>query len=159
MNKNKLIIGVAIGVIFLSVALYLIINASNLHKKSPEVVLECDNNNVVSNTTIACKIKAKNFNYGVSAISTKIVLGENLNSPEYSFAIPEWQGAVEDGIIDLYTDNNKTGDFDIASFTLKTNDINQEYNTNISLQNTLIYNDKFEEVRMDSTSIKISINK
>lgn len=82
------------------------------------VVIECGKNQLNVGETATCYVRCKNFNDSVSSFHGVLVADSNLSI----FDIQKdniWEGAVDNGNIDTYTDVNKTGNFNILSFNIK----------------------------------------
>jgi len=101
-------------------------------------VIECDKTNLSPSEPTTCSIKGKNFTKQVSSVSAKLKLGENLTLTNIIFdAI--WVGDESlDGKIDIYTDINKYGDFNIGTFTIQSSNVNTGIDTNITLEDIVI---------------------
>ena len=144
--KNKIII--LIGIIGLIFPL-------KINALSGDVSLTCDKNKVSPNSTINCSIKG-NINEEVSSVHAEIELGSNLTL-ENSQSSSIWEGDGDGGIYDLYTDENKTGSFDIGTFTIKVGNVTEGANTYISLKNLTLSDASFKEQNFSVSSINVRI--
>ena len=97
------------------------------------VNLSCEATTLKPGESTNCTIKG-NINEEVSAVSIKLGVGDNLTLSNIK-TDSSWQGDGEGGNIELYTDTNKTGNFPIATFTVKADSIKEGANTNITLSN------------------------
>ena len=163
MNKKWIIIGVAL---FVALCGYLLFHTfidesyAQDNNSTPKVVVECNKTAINSNETLTCSIKGQDFDYQVSSFSADVSLSDTLVLPQYSFDNSNWQGAVENGEIDLYTDVNKSGNMEFASFTVQAGSINTGANATISLSNVVVSNALFEEIPLsvDNVTIRIKSN-
>lgn len=156
-HKKKLIIIIfliIIGIIFLILKDTYSIEQNN--GITGDIKIICDSNNILPNETLNCAIRGENFTTQVSSYSTKLILSENLTLVNIE-KDSSWEGSGEGGIIDLYTDINKTGNFNLATFSIKASSINTGLNTNISLQNTVISDEKFTEYTLNNSDLDIRI--
>ncbi len=156
MNKKMLILFAILFMTSVGIIVHSIIRMT-YSASNPEIVIECDNTSMNSSSSMTCYVRGKNFNYGVSSFEGTLVLGTNLtlsaNEKDSS-----WEGSTtNEGEIVLYTDTNKTGNFNIASFTINSSNTNNGYNSNISMTNVKIGNQNFEEISMNVQSISIRI--
>ena len=132
--KNKLIVLVSL------IGLLLPLNIKAL---TGGVNLNCDSNVVTVNTLTKCTLSG-NSSEEISAISAKLSTSGNINITNISTSTI-WQGNGEGGSIDLYTDNNKSGSFAIATFTIQASAIAGSGTiniTNISFSDSL-FNEHF----------------
>ena len=82
------------------------------------VVIECDNTQLSVNQTTQCYVKCKNFTDSVAAFHGKVTVDNKLSIIKIT-KDSSWEGAADNGVIDVYTDVNKSGNFNIASFEVK----------------------------------------
>lgn len=85
-----------------------------------DVTVSCAKDKLLKGETTTCTVKG-NITEGVSAVSAKVDLGENLTFVSFT-PDSSWQGDGEEGNIELYTDNNKSGNFNIGTITVKAGD-------------------------------------
>ena len=131
-------------------------NISNINIDNNQVVLECDSIEVIPSGTISCQIKGKDFITPVSSFSADIVLDNNLSLLDVEVN-SIWEGSGENGIIDLYTDENKTGDFEIATFTIKISDNNIGFDSVILLKDIVYSDNNFDEYTVDNITENIRV--
>lgn len=128
----------------------------NVQALSGNVTLKCDKTKLKANEETICSIKA-NTDGEVSGVGANLTVGNNLSINSINIDTI-WQGSGEDGNIQLYTDNNQKGNFNIATFKLKAGDISTGLNTKVSLTDVkLVKGGDFEEVSFDASSIDIRI--
>lgn len=85
------------------------------------ISISCDGNNtVMASSSITCKITGYT-NSAVSGLQFHLT-SDSLATISNIRVASIWQGDGEDGNIGVYTDTNKTGIFDIATFTLTAKD-------------------------------------
>ena len=121
------------------------------------VKLECDSNTATAGNNINCTITGNNFSDEISSFHAAIDLDDNLilESIEKDSS---WEGSGEGGVIDLYTDKNKTGNVNFINFTVKVNDSNASSNTNIVLTDIKIGDSDFKEHSLADSTFSIKIN-
>lgn len=144
--KNKIII--LIGIIGLIFPL-------KINALTGSISLTCDKTKVSPNSTINCTIKG-NVNEEVSSVHAEIELGSDLTLEKVETA-SIWEGNGEGGTYDLYTDENKTGSFDIGSFRVKVGNVTEGANTSISLKNLTLSDASFKEQKFSISSENIRI--
>ena len=144
--KNKLVILIGI----LGLMLPFKVNALN-----GSVSLTCDKNKVSPGSTISCSIKG-NITEEVSSVHAEIDLGSNLTleNPKSSQI---WEGNGEGGVYDLYTDENKSGTFDIGTFSVKVGDIKDGASTYIGLKNVVLSDASFNEQSFSVSKVNVRI--
>ena len=81
--------------------------------------LNCNSNTLTVNTSTTCTLSG-NSSEEISALSAKLSASGNISISNISTS-SIWQGNGESGSIDLYTDTNKSGNFAVATFTIKAN--------------------------------------
>jgi len=102
-------------------------------------VIDCDNANILPSSSKTCSIKGKNFSKQVSFITAKLKIGENLNLVNVNIDKDVWsEGGVLENKIDVYTDANKTGDFNLGTFTIESSAMNIGFNSKITLEDIVI---------------------
>ncbi len=80
--------------------------------------IECDNIQLKVGETAQCYVKGKNFTDSVAAFHGKVVVDSKLSLVQIT-KDSIWEGSADGGVIDVYTDVNKNGNFNIASFQVK----------------------------------------
>lgn len=121
-----------------------------------KIKIECDRTSILPNESLNCAIKGENFTTQLSSYSAKLILGNNLSLVAIE-KDSSWEGSGDGGIIDLYTDVNKTGNFNIATFTVKADDINAGIDSNILLQNITISDENFDEYVLNNATLDLRI--
>ena len=140
----------------LFLCLFLIIE--RVYAVDGSVRLDCDNVSLKPGASSNCIISGKNFNDSISSFHAKISLGEKLVL--VSSKIDEsWHGSADDGIIDLYTDVNKSGNINFASFKIKAMDnVSSNIDTKVFLEEIFIGDSSFKETKIDTQIVDIKIS-
>jgi len=122
------------------------------------VKLDCNSISLEPGSTTSCMVIGKNFNDSISSFHAKISLGEKLEL--VSSKIDEsWNGSAEDGIIDLYTDVNKSGNINFASFTIKAmDDVSSDVATKVYIEDIIVGDSNFKETKIDTQIVDIKIS-
>lgn len=128
----------------------------NANALTGNIEISCDNTEVLSGSNINCIIKGNNFSNELSSFHAKIVLGDNLELKviEKNAA---WEGSAEDGIIDLYTDVNKSGELIFTTFTAKVNESGDDAKNNILVTEIKVGDKEFTEHNLQEESILIKV--
>lgn len=123
-----------------------------------KLVLNCNKNVVSASGTVVCTLQGTNFTTQVSSITAKLVLDSNFTLQNITFEEGDglWQGDTSGGKIDLFTEANKTGTFNIAEITLKASS-NAGVNANVTIDDIIISDEKFDEFEMSDISLGIKI--
>ena len=163
MNKKTIIISTLFFTTLLCIIIFSVIKMTFAgdNANQPSIVIECDNSSINPNTSTTCYIRGKNFNYGVASIEANLNVGNNLTLTSVEKNSSWEQGSINNnGRILLYSATNKHDNFEIASFVVKADNINDDgANTNLSLTNVVISNgeDNFKEMSMTESAINIRI--
>lgn len=144
---KKIIILLVIGILF----------PINAHALTGNVEIQCDNYEVSSGSNINCTLKGGDFSSELSSFHAKLLLGNNL-ALESIEKNSSWEGSADGGVIDLYTDVNKSGDLELVTFVIKVDEVENNVDTNISITDIKIGDSQFEEHSFPQviTSIKIT---
>lgn len=134
-NKKKLLF---ILLIFSLSVILITILTLRITNKDNQVILDCNNK---SKEEIECKLKGKGKGYDVSNVSMRINVSDNAKL-EKVVIDSIWQGSGDDGIVELYTDKDKKGLFNIGTFTVKRKDNKK---VKISLNNIIYFDENFEK--------------
>lgn len=141
--------------ILLIIGALLILIPLNTEALTGNVSVSCNNTKLTANATTTCTIRG-NINEEVTTVHAKIELGSNLSlvgvTPDSS-----WEGDGEGGVLDLYTDVNKKGTFNIATFQVKAGNVTTGANTNITLSEVTLSDAEFNETTFTVTPISIRI--
>lgn len=123
------------------------------------VKIECNKSTISSGDSLLCTIVGSNFNDQISSFHAKLSLDNNLMSESIE-KDTSWEGSTEDGVIDLYTDENKSGNINFVSFVIKLNNKNTNANVNIALEDIKIGDSQFVEHNINNvyTEIKVISN-
>lgn len=119
------------------------------------VNLSCKSGKINPGDTLQCTITGESVEEVTNA-SMKISVSENLTLTEV-VTDSSWDGDGDDGNIDLFTDENKKGDFNIATFTVKASSITTGSDTTISLDNIVLSDKDWNEVEFNSKKLSIRI--
>ena len=119
-----------------------------------DVTVTCEKNKLSKGETTTCAIKG-NTTEGVSAVSAKVNLGENLTFVSFT-PDSSWQGDGEEGNIALYTDNNKNGNFNIGTITVKAGNTTG-VTTSVGLKDVKLSDASFTETEKTVTPFSIRI--
>lgn len=121
--------------------------------------LTCDNTTVLPGTNITCTLTGDSFSEKISSFHGELNLGSNLKLESIE-EDSSWEGSADGGIIDLYTDVNKSGDINFVTFTVKADSDISNIDNNVSIDNIKIGSAEFIEYDFAnvSTSIKITSN-
>lgn len=103
--------------ILYSIGIISLLTPFSIKALTGDVTVTCEKNKLSKGETTICNIKA-NTTEGVSSISAKTDLGDNLELISF-VKDSSWEGDGENGNIELYTDNNKSGNFNIGTITIK----------------------------------------
>ena len=116
--------------------------------------VSCGSTKLEPNKETACTITGTTTS-AVSSVSAKLKSSGNIKiSNIVTNSI--WQGDGEGGNIDLYTDSNKTGTFNIATFNVTAT---SEGTGTISVSNITFSDANFEEKNVSATSLNITVAK
>lgn len=127
----------------------------NISALSGSVSLSCDKAKLNVGESTTCTIKGNITDGSVSAVSAKVELSENLSLVSIE-TDSSWQGDGEDGNIELYTDDNKNGEFNIGTFVVKAGN-NYGVSTSVSLKNVTLSDASFSEQSFTVSSYDIRI--
>ena len=149
MNKKKLLIFIG-GILLFSL---LIIGGTVLFLDSNEVlekdniILDCEK----KGEKAFCSLKGNSYDNEVSAVSAMILVnsGDKLLNIDVDSS---WEGDGEDGSIEVYTDTNKTGIFDIATFEVS---LDADSDNIISVEDVEFYDREYFEYEVESVSEEI----
>ena len=148
-NKIKLLLLILLFSLSVVLATIIILKVNN--KKNIDIL--CERKSIKVNEELKCKIIGKISKYEVSNISTKIKLSNGVTLKKID-PDPSWQGDGYNGIIELYTDKNKKRKFNIATFSIITNN---NKNIKIELTNTFFYDQNFEKHKIENITKKIKV--
>lgn len=133
-------------ILFISLLLYFPIMVSALEEG---ININCPNN-IVSNQEFKCELVGYS-SYEVSGLDYSFSLPDDVELIEF-IVDKSWLGEEYNHRIALYTGDNKSGEFPIGEFVLKTKkDFNQE---NIKTKELLFVNEKFEDCYIVRNGVK-----
>lgn len=130
--KKNYILGI-MGFLLLS-------NPTNVNALTGSASLTCAKAKLSAGESTTCTIKGTASGGNVSSLSAQINLSSNLELSSVSTS-SSWQGNGEGGNIQLYTDNVKTGNFDIGNFTVKVKTGVTNTNESVSVGSIVYYDD------------------
>ena len=107
MKKNMIIT-------FLIVLVLLPINVKAL---TGNIKLTCDNTTVLPGSDITCTLTGDSFSEKISSFHGELNLESNLKLESIE-EDSSWEGSADGGVIDLYTDVNKSGNINFVTFTI-----------------------------------------
>lgn len=117
------------------------------------LILTCDQKNIQVGKNFTCTIYGYQKEYEVSSLTTTIKTSDNVEiiqvTPDTSF-----EGDGENGIIELYTDENKKGKFPIATVVFSLANKNE---ITIQLKDNAFFDEKFKEHKLTTKSKKLVV--
>lgn len=125
----------------------------NVNALSGSVSLKCNKTTLYLNETTTCTLIGYSSEE-VSALSARLNASGNISVSDISTA-SIWQGDGSDGDIQLYTDNNKNGSFNIATFKVKAS--SNVGSGKISVTSVNFTDANFMEHSISSNSLEISV--
>lgn len=143
--------------LFMLVALSCLLLPFNTNALTGTISLNCTKTTLQPGEETKCTIKG-NTTDEVSAVSMKLAVGSNLTLTNIT-TDTIWQGDGNGGSIELYTDSNKSGNFNVATFTIKAGAVSSDVTTNVSLSSINLSDKNFIETSIKINSLSISISK
>lgn len=122
---------------------------------SGNLSMQCNSNKITPGSSTTCSINA-NISGIVTTIHAQIRVGNGLTLTNV-VTNSAWSGDGEGGTIDLYTDADITGSFNIATFTVSATSTTTGMDSSISLQNVVLSDDNFHEQSFSVSPISIRI--
>ena len=167
MSKKLLTLLILIFVVLVGGVIYSVTRQTYAGSGSaqPQFVIECGDSAMNSGASMTCYIKGKNFGDGLengdslSTFEGTLGFGSNLTLVADSITTDsDWFGELTNqGELALASGIKRTGDFNIASVVVEAGNINDGYDSNISLSNVIISNQNFVETSMSVQSVGIRI--
>lgn len=161
MMKNKILIIILVAVLLVScVVLGGIIAFNNDILKEvndDNLILTCESEEIGLNEEIKCILKGNVDEYDVSAVNIKIEDSKDYKVNDV-LVDSSWQGDGEDNLITLYTDDNKSKKFNIATFSVSliNNNIDE---FNINLVDITLGDDNYNEHTIQNVSKTLKVRK
>lgn len=161
MNKNKILIMFLVSMLIICcIFLGVMISFDNKIEEQVnfnELLLTCESDTIKINEEVMCTLKGNVTKYEVSAVSSTIEKNSSFElikvSPHLS-----WEGDGEMGDVDLYTDVNKSDEFDILTFNIKLiSDTREEININI-VDNSF-FDEYYEEHKLENVTKTLIVGK
>lgn len=113
--------------------------------------LSCDKAKIAVGESLTCSLVG-NSTMEVSSLSGKVKVSDSLKLEPIFNVSDIWLGDVLNGDIQLYTDNNKTGNFDIVTF--KVTALKKDLNAFVSIEDLIYYGNHSSD---DSKARDVSI--
>lgn len=144
--KNKLFCLVIALILFIPISV----------KAENRLILDCPKK-VNSNSNVTCTLSGYSDS-NVSSLSTKLNLSNNLEFVSFT-TNSIWQGGMNNGKIDVYTDNNKINQFTIGTVNIKVNEsADSSKDESLLTSGSVFYDDNFDDLIVKETSSTIAIN-
>ena len=124
----------------------------NVKALSGSINISCNDSNVIVGNSTNCSITG-NSDSEVSALAMTLSSGGSISISNIVTS-SVWQGNGSDGDIQLYTDNNKTGNFSIATFTVTGNSVGSG---TITASGVMFTGADFNDVGVSGKNIVINV--
>lgn len=119
------------------------------------ISLDCPNK-VNSGQTFTCKVLGSISSGEVSSLSAKVSLSSNLELVSFTND-GDFQGNGDDGKIELYTDNNRSGNFGIGTIKIRVKDGVYDKYEKIDVTSVKYYDESFKGFDISNTSKEVKI--
>ena len=161
--RKKLIIIIIVLIVFVSgYLLFIGKNKEKMESKNKNIAssntklsLECASASLSPGTSFDCALHISTSE-NISSVKAKLKAGANLTVVSVTPS-DGWWGDKDDSDIAYITDENKTGNFVLATFKVKAAAINTGLTTTISIDDINLYNDNFTKVILDSDALTKNI--
>ena len=137
--------------ILILLVLYLILPIS-VNALAGEVYVKCKEDKITTGEKIQCEVKGKRFSDYISSFHSQVVLPQDVKLEEVTVD-ESWEGSGENGIIDLYTADNKKGNFELISITISSTKEILDIESKITFTNTIVSDANFVEHELESADI------
>ena len=130
----------------------------NVQALTGKTSISCDKTSVAPGGIITCTLRGTVSDGAVSAVSSRITLSSNLTLNTIDTA-EGWKGDGDEGVVELYTDENKSDSFSLVTFTIKaSSSVTGGATEKITIGSTKFYDEDYEEVAISDSmqSIKIT---
>jgi len=127
----------------------------NVKAANGTVELNCEKNTISSSESTKCSIIG-NFDYQISAFHGVIAVGDKLVLSDIKVD-SSWEGDGDKGIIDLYTDKNKTGKVNFVTFVLKPKNTDVSGDISLLVKEMFVGDKNFEEVTLKDATFKLKV--
>lgn len=141
--------------IFNKISLIIILLIIPLNKVSASSINISCPDKATPNQTIECKITGTSDKY-ISSINAKTTSTENIEIIKFK-EDEIWEGGGDSKSFDLYTDINKTNDFNIGTLSIKIKNDAPSKTETISINNIYYYDSNFKEIKVNNISKDIKI--
>ena len=135
------------------VGLIILLTPFSINALTGSVNLNCETNTLSVNSSTTCTLSG-NSNEEISSLSARLTSNGNISISDISTS-DIWQGNGLGGSIELYTDNNKIGNFEIVKFTIKTS--SQPGTGTINVNSINFYDAMFNEHSISQKNLTITI--
>lgn len=142
MRKKIILMGVILSILL----------PINVKALSGSINISCNDSNVIVGNSTNCSITG-NSDSEVSALAMTLSSGGSISISNIVTS-SVWQGNGSDGDIQLYTDNNKTGNFSIATFTVTGNSVGSG---TITASGVMFTGADFNDVGVSGKNIVINV--
>lgn len=142
MRKKIILMGVVLSILL----------PINVKALSGSINISCNDSNVIVGNSTNCSITG-NSDSEVSALAMTLSSGGSISISNIVTS-SVWQGNGSDGDIQLYTDNNKTGNFSIATFTVTGNSVGSG---TITASGVMFTGADFNDVGVSGKNIVINV--
>lgn len=123
---------------------------------SNNLILTCDSEEIGIDDEVVCTLKGNVTEYDVSAFSATIeTFGSDFELEEVNVD-KIWQGDGDGGDIDLYTDENKSGKFDLLTFKIILDDPKEDEIV-INLVDNSYYDEEYQEHNLENISKTLKV--
>ena len=142
---NKLIIVLLLTLVF----------PNKINAISGNFSIECNENTLKNGDVAKCFIKGNNIGEYVSSFHGKLLISNGIALKSIN-KDSIWEGGINNNTINLYTAENKTGDFNVVSFEFEIpSSINQ---ITIMLNEIVISDENFNEIELSNITKTIYLD-
>ena len=143
--KRKIILLIILAIVLIPIKVFGLTGSVNI---------SCSKTTINKSESTSCTITGTGSSGSVSAISARLSVSGNITISNIASS-SIWQGNGEGGAFELYTDENKSGTFQIGTFTITGSNAGSG---TISLSNVKFSDQSFNEVSVGSKSLSITVN-
>lgn len=122
-----------------------------------KLTLTCESDSISIRDGVLCELKGNVTDYDVSAFSSRL---EETSDFKIEQIVPDsiWEGDGNGGDVDLYTDSNKRGNFNILSFKVLLLNENAK-KVQINLLENSFFDENFEEHKLKDVTTTLVVEK
>ena len=139
--------------IIIIMAFLFLIMPFEVEASTSNLSLSCNKTKLLPNESTTCTITGTSSSE-ITTVSAKVSVDSNLTLGSIVTS-STWQGNGEDGFIALYTDNNKTGTFPIATFTVTAK--NSLGNVKVYVDSIVFSDSNWQEIQIPTVTKTINI--